>query len=249
MFARVAVVVLLLAGVGWADEDKDARALLDRAIKAMGGEKVLAAEGSLSGRSKGSVVLNNVTMPASNEWTVQGTDRLLWKTEVTLNDKPVKVTVGLSGGKAWVQGGDAKANDAPKEYQKPLVQAFAALRIVETLLPLRDKGVKLSPLGEVKIGDRAAVGVKVARKGQPEMDLYFDKQSHLPIEAKIRLKDAGSGSEDVEYVGRFSEYKKFGERMHFTRIKMERDGKEVLDMERSDIKAGDKLDDVTFAKP
>jgi hypothetical protein len=252
MSARAIVGTLLvlgLVGIGRADEGKDARALLDRAIKAMGGEKVLAAEGSLAGKSKGNVVVNNVKMPASNEWTVQGTDRLKWTTEVTINDKPVNITLGLDRGKGWLQAGDAKAGDFPKDYLPAFVKAFAGLRLVETLLPLRDKGVKLSSLGEIKVDDKPAVGLKVARKGQPDLDLYFDKETNLPVEARMRLKDAGSGSEDVEYVGRFTDYKKIAGRMHFTKLKVERDGKVVVDMERSDIKVGEKLDDATFARP
>jgi hypothetical protein len=253
MCARMVLMAGALLLVGGrpllADDSKEAKTTLDSAIVALGGEKVLKAEGSLSGKSKGHVVLNNVKSSVSNEWIVQGTDRVKWTTEVTLNDNPLSVTLGMAGGNLWIRAGNGKANDLSKEYQAPYKQTFAGLRLVENPLLLLDKGVKLAHLGEIKVDDKPAVGIKVTRKGQPEMDLYFDKKTHLPVKAIMRIKDAGSGSEDVEYVGYFSEYKKFGDRLCFTKLKVERDGKVVIDMERSEIKVGEKKDDATFEKP
>jgi hypothetical protein len=243
------VSLLCLAAPVRAEDDKEARAAVDRAIKALGGEKVLASEGSLSGKSKGEATINGVKSTVSNEWVVQGTDRLKWVSEVTLNDKPVSITLGLDRGKGWIQGNNAKANDLPKGYLPAFGQTFAALRLIENPTFLRDKGVKLSALGEVKIDDKPAVGVKVIRKGEPDLEVYFDKKTNLPVKAVMRVKDAASGSEDVEYAGRFSEYKKFADRLCFTKLKVQRDGQVVIDVERSEIKAGEKKDDETFARP
>src|SRR5262249_3373748 len=77
------------------EEQKEARAILARAIKAVGGEKVLAAEGSLSGKSRGSIYLNGAKTPVGNEWTVQGLDRLKWSSEVTLNERTHSIIVCL----------------------------------------------------------------------------------------------------------------------------------------------------------
>jgi hypothetical protein len=251
---RASIVLLSVSLFGLAapcraEDDREARAVLDRAVKALGGKKLLLAEGSLSGKSKGEVVLNGNKSAVSNEWVVQGTDRLKWSSEVTLNDKPISITIGLDRGKGWIQAGNGKANDLPKDYLPAFRVTFAGLRLVENPSLLPDKGVKLSHLGEIKIDDRAAVGVKVIQKGVPDLEVYCDKKSHLPVKAVMRVKDAGSGSEDVEYAGYFSEYKKFDGRLHFTKLKVERDGKVVIDVERSEIKAAEKKADETFSKP
>src|SRR5262245_8408145 len=230
-----------------ADEDaKSARATLDRAIAAMGGPKLLAAR-ALSGSSRGSIFVLGNKSPVTNEWTVQGLDQLKWVTEVTLNDNPASIVVVFDRDKGWVKGNDSPAGALPKAQVEAVRQGFTALRLVETLLPLTEKEWKLSSLGEVKVNHKPAVGIKAVRKEMPELDVYFDKADGLPVRAEMRIKEA-DGME-AAYVATFAGYKKVEGRMHFTRLTVQRDDKVVLEMERSDIKAKDKVDDVTFAKP
>lgn len=241
--------VSLLCLVPCRADDKETRAVVDGAIEALGGQKLLSAEISLSGKSKGHVVLNGNKSPVSNDWLVQGTDRLKWTSEVTFQDNPISVKIGLDRGKGWLQAGNGKAGDLPKDYLPAFLHLFAAQRLVENPTLMLAKGIELSSLGELKIDEKPTLGVKIKRKGEPELDVYFDKKTHLPVKATMRVKDAGSGSEDVEYAGYFSEYKKFAGRSFFTKMKVERDGKEVIVVERSEIEAGGKKDDETFARP
>lgn len=230
-----------------ADEDaKAARATLERAIKAMGGPKLLAAR-ALSGSSRGSVFVLGNKSPVTNEWTVQGLDQLKWVTEVTLNDNPAAITVVIDRDKGWIKGNDNPAGDLPKAQLPAVLHGFAGLRLVETLLPLTGKEWKLSSLGEIKVGDKPAVGVKAVKKGMPDLDIYFDKASALPVRAEMRIKE--TGDTEAAYVATFGGYKKIDGRMHFTRLTVKRDDAVVLEMERGDIKAKDKVDDATFSKP
>src|SRR5262245_15806598 len=104
---RVLLSVALLSLLGLAApcraDDKEARAVVDRAVEALGGRKLLAAEASLSGKSKGHVVLKGNKSAVTNEWLVQGTDQLKWSSQVTLNDNPVSIKIGLDRGKGWIQ--------------------------------------------------------------------------------------------------------------------------------------------------
>ena len=239
--------LLLAAGAGRGEEAaKAARATLERGITALGGPKLLAAR-ALSGTSRGSVFVLGNKSPVTNEWTVQGLDQLKWVTEVTLNDNPASITVVLDRDKGWIKGNDAPAGPLPKAQLPALLHGFAALRIVETLVPLTEKEWKLSSLGEIKVDDKPALGIKAAKKGMPEVDIYFDKASGLPVRGEMRVKEA-DGME-VAYVASFGGYKKVEGRMHFTRLTVKREDAVVLEMERGDIKAKDKVDDVTFAKP
>jgi hypothetical protein len=241
------LLVLVSPRSGAADEDaKAARATLDRAIKAMGGPKLLAAR-ALSGSSRGTIFVLGNKSPVTNEWTVQGLDQLKWVTEVTLNDNPAAITLVVDRDKGWIKGNDNPSNPLPKEQLPALLQGFAALRLTETLLPLTEKVWKLSSLGEIKVNDKPALGVKAAKKGMPDLDVYFDKETALPVRAEMRIKEP-SGME-VAYVAHFGGYKKIDGRMHFTRLTVRRDDMVVLEMERSDMKAKDKVDDATFAKP
>src|SRR5207253_1605637 len=54
---------------------------------------------------------------------------------------------------------------------------------------LKDKSVELSPLGEVKVNDRPAVGVRIASKGHRDLNLYFDKETGLMAKIERQALD------------------------------------------------------------
>jgi hypothetical protein len=212
---------------------KAARAVLDRAIQAAGGTKRLSSKPALAGKSTGTV-------------QVQGTDQLKWSAEVTLDDNPTTVLLVVNRDKGWISGNRQDANPLPKVELAAFREGLRGLRLAETLVPLTGKEYALSSLGELKINGRPAVGIKAKKKGAADLDLWFDKKTHLPIKAEMRVTDS---TEEAAWTAFFSDYKKIDGRQHFTKLKLQRDAKTVLEMERSDIKASDKLDDDTFAKP
>src|SRR5262249_25995452 len=115
-----------------------------------------------------------------------------------------------------------------------------------------EKGYSLAPLGEIKVDDRPAVGVKVTHKDRPDVDLYFDKKSGLPVKCEMRLKGyAGNYAQFDEAAFEFflSEYKETDGVKHFTKVVVKADGKQVMEIELTEIAPQDKLDDNAFAKP
>ena len=120
--------------------------------------------------------------------------------------------------------------------------------MAEMLTPLKDKDIKLSPLGEIKINDRPAVGIKIIKKNHPDVDLYFDKQTHRPVQCELRTKEPEAGQEAAG-AWLFSDFKDMGGVQHATRLVLNRDGKKILEIEISEVKPEDKVDDDTFAKP
>jgi outer membrane lipoprotein-sorting protein len=229
------------------DEDpKTARAVLDRAIQAAGGTKRLSAKPALTGKSKGTVQLLGKSTAVTNEWTVQGTGQLKWNSELTVNDKATTFTIVLNGDEGWIAANNGKGNELQKVQLAAFREGVRGLRLAESLVPLTAKEYTLSSLGELKVNGKAAVGIKAKKKGAADVDVWFDKKTHLPLKAEMHFKD---GSEEATWTAYFSEYKKIDGRQHFTKLKVQRDAKTVLEVERSDIKASDKLDDDTFAKP
>ncbi len=239
--------VLMLPTLPAADTEKEARALLDRAIAALGGEKLLAKPHALTGTGKGKVTLLGGTQNVTNRWTVQGPDRMRWETELS-GDVNASIVMGLTGTKLWISGNGGKPGPVPKETAEAFIKGFLALRIAEELVPLKAKGWKLTHLGELKVGDVTAVGLKATHAGRPDIDLFFDKKTHLPIKVEMRLKKPGE-SDEMTLTALLTGYKKIDGRQHFTGLVVEQDGKKALEMERSDIKAGDKADEATFEKP
>ena len=145
--------------------------------------------------------------------------------------------------------GRAGRGRGPYKEQFPLLaNEFRTLRLIDLLTPLADKATKLSHLGELSIHDKPAVGIKAVVKDLPEMDLYFDKESCLPVRCEFRVKEPERSDESLHsYL--FSDYKDFDGRKHFTKLTLKRDNKPFMEMERTDIKLADKIDDSMFAKP
>ena len=250
MPTRSLLLVLGLSAVGsilGADETKAARRIVDRALVAAGGAKLLASQQSLSGTSRGTIQLGDAQHTIENSWAVQGLDKLHWKSDLTAGDQSLNIVLVLDGKRGWIQGNGGKSSELKGELLTPLRQGFAALRLVETLTPLLDRETTLTPLGELKVDDAPTVGVKVTRKGMPEMDLYFDKATHLPAKAELRMTEAGKV--EATYAAFFTEYKKVAGRLVFTRLTVKRDDKIVLTMLRSNLEAKAKAAEGTFAEP
>jgi hypothetical protein len=106
----------------------------------------------------------------------------------------------------------------------------------------------LAPLGELNVGDKPGLGVKITHKEHREMDLFFDKETGLLRKLGIRLPDMPGGQE-VEWEFLFSDAKEFGGVKHFTKMTLQRDGKKLLTMEVEEVKPQEKLDESLFAKP
>jgi hypothetical protein len=63
---------------------------------------------------------------------------------------------------------------------------------VAGLVPLlREKGFTFRPLGDATVDGRAARGVQVSSRGQPDVSLYFDKASGVLVKYASRLPQAG----------------------------------------------------------
>jgi hypothetical protein len=245
---RALAVLLLLPTVSLADGEKEGKELLTKVIKAMGGEKELAKPHAFTGVGAGKLTLN-AEQKISNRFTAQGLDSIRWETELTNADaKSITITLGLHEGKLWLSGNGGKANPMSKEFADAFRRGVVALRVAEEPTLLLAKGWKVSHLGELKADGKEMVGLKASRKGLSDIDLFFDKKTLLPARVEVRIKKVGASGE-MTLRGKMSGYKKIDGRQFFTRLTILRDGKEVLEAERSELKAGDKADATTFTKP
>jgi hypothetical protein len=69
---------------------------------------------------------------------------------------------------------------------------------VATLAPLKDaKRFTLATLGEIKVEDKPALGVKVSRQGPRDVDLYFDKRSGLLVRTEWPASRTTSPGQEV----------------------------------------------------
>jgi hypothetical protein len=247
----LAVVLALAAGnrVARADDQADMKALVAKAIKAAGGEKNLAKYRAVTMKMKGKFYLSDNGLPYTGELAVQYPGQQ----KITINFESCGQTFTYVGvvnkDKGWEKTGTGEAQAMGKDKLAEAKEQMYAQRLA-TLLPLRDKGVKLSPVGEVQVGDRAAVGIKVESKGHRDVNLYFDKKTHLLLKTETVAKAMGSDKE-VPMETSFEDYKKTeGGVMRPTKMRVKQDGKKFVDVDEiSDIQLLEKLDDSDFDKP
>jgi hypothetical protein len=243
------VVGLLLAVSARAsatDAQEEARSILDRAIQAHGGAEKLAKLGSVRRKLKSTVWINGNAVPVTVERTDHPPGRSKVEQRLELDGQAITTTSVLNGDKAWTNfNGDTQEARAEFRARK---QVELYLLWVESLVPVRkDKAFSLSPLGEIKVDDRPAVGIKVTSKGRPDVDLYFDKESGLLVKSAYRGLDEFEKEVVTECF--FRDYKETVGLKRPTKFHFLRDGVKTSEHEVVETTFEEKLEDSEFAKP
>jgi uncharacterized protein (UPF0216 family) len=240
--AWMAVVVSGVAGKAPAPGEETPQAVIERAIKAHGGQDRLSRVKADRVKSRGTLFIDKLEVPFSAETTVQMPAQIKNVIHFAPDQKRTLVQI-LNGDKAFVtlDGQPQKIEQAALNEMREILQLERAIRLVPLLT---DKSFELAPLGESKVNERTVVGVKVSVKGRKDLRLYFDRESGLLAKSEFLLDDMAGKEvrQDVYY----SEFKEFEGFKRATRLSAFRDGKKVMDAEVGEVKYLDKLDDDEF---
>jgi hypothetical protein len=242
----VAVLVSGLGSPGRAADDQDVNAVLDKAIKALGGEEKLGQLKAHTWKGKGKITFNGNDNPFTSQATVQGLDHYRAEFEADIMGMQLKGVTVISGDKGWRKFGDMKMEldkDGLANEKRNIYLHVVAV----TLLPLKGKGFKVEAAGEDKVGGKPATGLKVTAPDGKDFKIYFDRESGLPV--KQVAKVMGFMGEEVTQETTFGDYKDFGGVKKATRIESKRGGERFLDQETTEFKALEKVDPKTFAEP
>jgi hypothetical protein len=245
--ATVASLSLTLAGASRADDQKEMRLVLDKAIKAAGGEEKLGKLAAQTFKVKGKFYGMGEGIDYTGDFAVQLPDKMRFEIAVEVNGMKFSFAQGIDGDKGWVKMQD-KAEDAGKDALAELKEELHASQ-AESLLPLKENRFRLEPLGEVKVNGKPAVGVRASHKGRRDINLFFDKETWLLVKSERVVKDLMAGDQEFTHETFYSDYKDVNGTKQPTKLLINRDGKKDLDGEITDVEAKEKLDDATFAKP
>jgi hypothetical protein len=249
---RLTGAVLTLALVaGWsglvrAEDDKDPKAILDKAVKALGGEDKLSKVKAATWKGKGTLTFMGSDNDIATETTVQGLDHVRAEFEGDFGGNKIKGATVLAGDKGWRKFGDMNM-DLDKDAVANEKRTIYLTVIPITILPLKSKEFKVEAIGEDKVGGKAAVGIKATGPDAKEFKLYFDKESGLPV--KLVAKVVGFTGEEYVQETTYSDYKEMGGIKKATKIQSKRDGEKFIEMTFSDFKVLDKVDPKTFTEP
>ncbi|MGE3805072.1 MAG: hypothetical protein AB7K24_10410 [Gemmataceae bacterium] len=221
------------------DADKT-RAVIDKALKAMGGEAKLEKFKAQTWKEKGTYYGMGDGLPYTGTYAIQ------WPYQFKMEITDVFTTV-LNGDKGWIKSMGETMEMTKEQVAEQRENQYAGW--VTTLAPLKDKAYQLSLLKESKVGDRPAVGIKVAHKDHRDVSLFFDKESGLLIKSEFRTKSQEQGGKEVLQEMYYSDYKEVEGIKIPSKIKILRDGKKFVEAENTDIKPMGKLPDSVFGKP
>jgi outer membrane lipoprotein-sorting protein len=239
---------LAAAGAARADDKADARAVIDKAVKAMGGEEKLADMKAITFKAKGKFYGMGDAIEYTGDWDVQPPDKLRFQLDFDANGMKFTFVTVFDGKQGWV-----KINDQVTEMDKDAVEETKEQMYaggVDSLVPLfKDKGFELSLVGEVKVGDRPAVGVRVAQKGHRDVTLFFDKEKGLLVKSERTVKDQQMGGKEVREEHLSSDFKDVDGVKRAMKVIIKRDGKDYVENEVTSFETKDKIDDSVFGKP
>jgi len=241
--------LLTTAGPARAD-DAAARQVIDKAIKAAGGEAALSKWKGATWRSKGTLFAMGAELPFTGQWAVQAPAKVRMALDLDVAGMKVNFTLVYTGDKGWIKINDMlmDMDDDRLKEQKETVH----LTQVSRLLVLTDKGYTLTTLPEAKVKDKPAVGVKVAHKDHRDIQLFFDKDTGLLVKSAMRVKtDQGEEVNQETFYSDYQDIKDKDQKAFKVAMKVliQRDGQTYVESDNLDYKVAEKLDDKLFEKP
>jgi hypothetical protein len=195
VFCLAAACVVGTAGAAAAQDDP--RPIIEKAVKALGGEDVLARCSAVHTRVKGLFVGAGAAagpkIEVSGEtWVQPGSERM--SLAVAAADQKLTLTRVFHGGKGWTQS-DGAVEDMPAPALDEAKQSAHVERVLRLLPLLKEKDFTLKALGKKKVDDTELVGVQVSSPGHRDVTLYFDPATGYPRRVEYREKSAAPGKE------------------------------------------------------
>jgi hypothetical protein len=227
-------------------DDQETKAIIDKAVKALGGAEKLGAAKAVTWKSKGKLRRNDSESDFSSKVTARGIEQFRQDFEGDFGGNPIKGVTILDGDKGWRKFGEEtnKLEDDALANQKRTVY----LQVVGQMPQLLNAdGFKVEAAEEEKVGDKPAAVLKVTGPDGKDFQLFFDKESGLPV--KMTATVAGRQGGDSAQETTFANYKDFDGIKRATKVETKRNGKKFLDAEISDFKVLEKVDPKTFAEP
>ena len=244
-----AVVALAACGAAHAEDKNEAKAVIDKAIKATGGEEMLAKGKAFTFTMKGKFYGMGDGIDYTGEIAVQVPDKSRVKIDGEIEGKKVTFFIQVvNGDKVWRKVGDNTEEITDKDKLAEVKEERYADQL-NSLLPLvKDKDFKLELLGEVTVDDKPALNVRVGHKGNRDVNLIFAKDSGLLVKTERTVKEEATDKEVLQETI-YSDYKEVGGVKHPMMMVISRDGKKYVEAALSDFEVKDQLDASEFAKP
>lgn len=234
--------ILVFSMVCMAGPKDEATAIINRAIRVHGGESALNRAQAGVRKCQGTVVVGaeSESVPFSQVQEFNYPDKLRVKAEIKQRGTTLSV---INGNQGWYQAGGTvnEMGNAVKEE----VRQEMFIWYLSTLTPLLSGKYQTTTVGEGRVNNKLATGVKVSAVGQKEVILYFDNDSGKLVKIVNKIRFAGLPV-DKEYL--LHDHKLFEGALLPTRVVETVDGRKYTEAKDCVFEIR-KVDDHIFTKP
>jgi len=237
------VVLVALAHAAYGDEPSP-KELLEKAIAAHGGKEELTRLQGRTSQIKGTIHSPEGDLAFSGEVASDRSKRERVTLQLEIGGITFDIASVWAGERGWTKFNDVVVDmDADKLEQ---AREDAHAHFVSTLVPLLDAEFKLASRGEVKVGERPAWGIIVSKPDRRDVQLFFDKETHLLLKTEQRVKDDAGVEVTEESV--LSDHEPKGAR-HPQKLTVRRNDKPYLEVEVTSYAPSEKFADSLFERP
>jgi hypothetical protein len=237
--------LFLGGGATLADDASAAKAIVDAAVKAHGGQGELARTALMTRQAKGIMSLFGQEVSFTDQMVLQLPERFRWTLDTAASGQKTRLLLIINGDKGW-QAISGNVMEISKDRLEELHEEAYVIWL-STLLPFsKNNRLSVASLPDAVVDGRPAAGVLVTHKGRPDVKLYFDKQSGFLVKIARRAKEAGLAI-DKEYV--YSAHKAFDGVQLPTRYIELTNGKRLVEVTEMSYQFLRLVDDRTFARP
>ena len=239
----------MVSGLAFACSTDEAPAdLVQRASAALYGKLDTTRIRPLLVKMSGIVKVDGNDVHFVDESIVQWPDRRRSQLQLEVNNKAHTVFHFLNGRDGWMTYMGQTHEVSPEGLRE--LQDGVYRGQVTTLQPLmvNQDEFTLSAIESIQIDGKAALGLKVASKGQHDIKLYFDKSTLLLRRLESLSWDAEK-KKLVPYMIEINAYAEIDGRKVPKRVTLHQDGQKVSDAEILEWKLLDRVDDSLFIRP
>jgi hypothetical protein len=222
------------------------RSLIERAIKAHGGQQRLARARADRVKMRGTLFIGGGRVPFVSETTVQLPSQFKNVVRLTQVGRAYTIVHLLDGSQASItlDGRPQRLTAASRAELQQTLQLNQAMRLAPLLT---ERGFILTALGEAKVNGQAVLGVKVEVGGGRELYLYFDRATALLLKTEHFL--AGADGKKVRQEAYYSDFRDVAGYRRPGKVTAFRDGNKVMEAELVEAQQFDRLSPLEFSQP
>jgi outer membrane lipoprotein-sorting protein len=245
---RFTALILLLAFVtAPVRADDKAQAVVNEAIKALGGKELIEKYQCSTSKAKGEMSAMGIDLEFTATLTYAPPEKYKMAMKANFAGQNVNVVQIMNGKKmkSTLNGNALPIDDNEADN----IRENMAEHEIARLVPLLNGKVYTLKVGDAaKVGDTDVDVVIVTGGGLKDKDakLFFDKKTHYMIKMQRKSKEPGTGQEVDEELF-MSDYKKVEGVMTAHKYEVKHDGKKYMTMTLSDVTLTEKIDDKEFA--